>query len=85
MIGVNPPGHFIWEAATIERQVEQYSQLCARDEACRQRTNSLADSMRAVSSQMPRRWLFMGIDPSKVKIVTHRFEPPACRNSRSRD
>jgi pimeloyl-ACP methyl ester carboxylesterase len=71
MIGVNPPGHFIWEAATIERQLEKYSQLCARDADCSQRTASLTDSMRNVSANMPKSWLFMKIDPSKVKIISH--------------
>ncbi|MCG2785297.1 MAG: alpha/beta hydrolase [Anaerolineae bacterium] len=71
MIGVNPPGHFIWEAATIERQVEQYSQLCARDADCRQHISSLADSMRKVAQNMPKGWLFINIDPGKVKIISH--------------
>ena len=71
MIGVNPPGHFIWEAATIERQLEQYSQLCARDANCSQRAASLTDSMRNVSANMPKNWLFMKIDPGKVKIISH--------------
>jgi hypothetical protein len=51
--------------------VEQYSQLCARDADCRQHTSSLADSMRKVSANMPQNWLFMKIDPSKVKIISH--------------
>lgn len=71
MIGVNPPGHLIWEAATIERQLEQYSQLCAQDADCNQRTASLSDSMRKVSANMPKNWLFIKIDPSKVKIISH--------------
>jgi pimeloyl-ACP methyl ester carboxylesterase len=71
MIGINPPGHFIWEAATIESQLEQYSQLCAGDADCSQRSASLTDSMRKVSANMPQKWLFMKIDPSKVKIISH--------------
>lgn len=71
MIGVNPPGHFIWEAATIERQLEQYSQLCAQDAACSQQTASLSESMRKVAQNMPKGWLFLNIDPGKVKIISH--------------
>lgn len=71
MIGVNPPGHFIWEAATIERQLEQYSQLCAQNADCSQRTASLTESMRKVSANMPKHWLFVKIDPSKIKIISH--------------
>jgi pimeloyl-ACP methyl ester carboxylesterase len=71
MIGVNPPGHFIWEAATIDAQLAQYSQLCAKDDNCQAKTDNLAESMRSVAHHMPRRWLFLGIDPGKVKIVSH--------------
>ena len=71
MIGVNPPGHFIWEPATIDRQLEQYSQLCARDVACSQRSASLSATMRKVAHNMPSHWLFLPIDPGKVKIITH--------------
>ena len=71
MISVNPPGHFVWEPGTIERQLKDYSELCAKDEACRSRTDSLESAMRRVSRAMPRRWLLLGIDPGKVRLVTH--------------
>jgi hypothetical protein len=71
MIGVNPPGHFIWEASTIDRQLEQYSQLCAKDAECSQRTANLSETMRKVAQNMPSRWLFFSIDPGKVKIISH--------------
>jgi len=71
MIGVNPPGHFVWEAATIDSQLEQYSQLCAKDTNCSQRTASLTISMRKVAHNMPRKWLFLSIDPGKIKIISH--------------
>jgi pimeloyl-ACP methyl ester carboxylesterase len=71
MIGVNPPGHFVWEAATIDRQIEQYSQLCAKDAGCSQRTATLSATMHKVAHNMPSRWLFLSIDPGKVKIISH--------------
>jgi pimeloyl-ACP methyl ester carboxylesterase len=71
MIGVNPPGHFVWEAATIDRQIEQYSQLCAKDAGCSQRTANLSATMHKVAHNMPSRWLFLSIDPGKVKIISH--------------
>ena len=30
MIGVNPPGHFLWDAKTTGEQIERYAALCAR-------------------------------------------------------
>lgn len=71
MIGVNPPGHFIWEAATIDSQIGQYSQLCAKDAKCSQRTADLSTTIRNMAQNMPRRWLFMNIDPGKVKTISH--------------
>jgi pimeloyl-ACP methyl ester carboxylesterase len=71
MIGVNPPGHFVWEAATIDAQLGQYSQLCAKDPVCSQRVANLAATMRQVAHNMPSRWLFLPIDPGKVKIISH--------------
>ncbi len=69
MIRVNPPGHFVWMPATTDAQVETYARLCQKDEACAARTTDLAASMRRVNQAMPSRWLFLPIDPGKVKVV----------------
>lgn len=29
MIGVNPPGHFVWDARTTDEQIRRYAALCA--------------------------------------------------------
>jgi pimeloyl-ACP methyl ester carboxylesterase len=70
MIGVNPPGHFVWEPETIDAQLATYADLCAQDTACSGRTEDLAETMRRVAHAMPRRWLLLPIDPGKVRIVT---------------
>ena len=33
MIGVNPPGHFVWDAKTTGEQIRRYAALCAADAA----------------------------------------------------
>jgi len=68
MMGVNPPGHFIWEPENIDSQLAYYARLCAQDAGCSTRTNDLAETMRKVAHDMPRRWLFLQIDPGKVKM-----------------
>ncbi len=68
MVSVNPPGRFVWEPEMIDAQIEQYSQLYAQSDS--PRSPNLAATMRAVSHNMPQRWLFFKIDPSKVKSVT---------------
>ena len=70
MVGVNPPGHFVWEPETVDAQIEVYAGLCAQDTACHSRTDDLAETMRAVAHDMPRRWLLLPIDPGKVRAVT---------------
>src|SRR5213593_752008 len=31
MIGVNPPGHFLWDAQTTDAQIGRYAGLCSKD------------------------------------------------------
>lgn len=70
MIGVNPPGRFVWEPEMIDTQLAHYAALCAQDAACSVRTDDLAEMMRNVIQAMPRRWLFFKIDPGKVRQMT---------------
>jgi pimeloyl-ACP methyl ester carboxylesterase len=70
MLAVNPPGHFLWEAHNIDKQIEDYAALCARDAECSARTDDLVASMRHVSDNMPDRWLFIPINKGSVKLLT---------------
>ncbi len=70
MVGVNPPGRFVWEPHTADAQLEYYAHLCARDPSCSARTADLAETVREVLRDMPRRWLFVRIDADKVKVTT---------------
>ena len=38
MIGVNPPGNFLWDAKTTGEQIRRYAAICAQDTSCRNRT-----------------------------------------------
>lgn len=68
MVGVNPPGGFLWEPSRIDSQIEDYSQLYAQTE--NPRIDNLAATMRSISHNMPTHWLFFPIDPGKVKSVS---------------
>ena len=70
MVAVNPPGHFLWEPHNIDAQLEDYAELCAQDALCSARTSDLVASMRHVSDNMPKRWLFIPINKSAVKLLT---------------
>jgi len=73
MISVNPPGHMVWEPSVLDEQILYDADLCAQDAACSARTDDLADTMRNVAHNMPRRWLFLKIDPGKARFMTHFF------------
>jgi pimeloyl-ACP methyl ester carboxylesterase len=71
MYAVNPPGHFVWEPEVLDEMIAYDAGLCAQDPECSARTDDLAESMRNVAHNLPRRWLFIPIDPGKARIVTH--------------
>ena len=70
MIGVNPPGHFLWTRATTDEQIRQYAALCAKDDTCRRRTDDLAASMRRTAAHMPDHWWFLPIKPGNVRLAS---------------
>lgn len=70
MIGVNPPGRFVWDAATIDSQLRYYSDLWSKDSAISQQTPDLYETMKKVSRNLPDHWLMFSINPGKVRTVT---------------
>src|ERR1700677_2600800 len=70
MIGVNPPGNYIYSGAEIDQGIERYSALCAQQPACRARTGNLAASMQHTADHMPSRWYFVPVKPGNVLVGT---------------
>ena len=70
MSGANTPGGIVPEPEILDAQLQYYSRLCAQDPLCSARTSDLAETMRHVAHNMPRRWQFLPIDPGLVKVVT---------------
>jgi pimeloyl-ACP methyl ester carboxylesterase len=70
MIGVNPPGDFLYSGAEIDQGIERYSALCAKQPSCRARTANLAASMQHTAAHMPSRWYFLPIKPGNVRVGT---------------
>jgi pimeloyl-ACP methyl ester carboxylesterase len=71
LIGVNTPGHFVWDPAVMDEMVAYLSRLCAQDAYCSSRTGNLAQTIYQVNHNMPERWLFFKIDPDSVRLGTH--------------
>ena len=79
MIGVNPPGHFLWRPEVVDAQVAYYADLWKQ--AAGPAAPDVVGAMRSVNAAMPRRWLFLSIDPGKVQnmafvLLYHRSTAP---------
>jgi pimeloyl-ACP methyl ester carboxylesterase len=70
MVGVNPPGAFLWDAETTNEQLGRYAALCSADEACRARTDDLLATIHRTAADVPDRWLFLPIKASNVRVVS---------------
>jgi pimeloyl-ACP methyl ester carboxylesterase len=67
VVGVNPPGHFLWDAQTADEQLRRYAALCAGDASCSRRTDDLAASVNSAFERMPGRWWFLPINKGVVR------------------
>jgi uncharacterized membrane protein YdfJ with MMPL/SSD domain/pimeloyl-ACP methyl ester carboxylesterase len=70
LIGVNPPGHFLWNPRVTDQLIGRYSRLCARDATCSTRTDNLAASMRETAAHMPHRFWGLPVAAGNVKIAS---------------
>jgi pimeloyl-ACP methyl ester carboxylesterase len=70
MIGVNPPGNFLWDPKTTDEQIARYSELCSQDDSCSRRTDDLAASMRETAADIPDQWFFLPIKEGNVPVAS---------------
>ncbi len=70
MLGVNPPGNFLFTGAEIDQGIDRYSSLCAKQPSCHARTANLAASMKHTAAHMPSNWYSLPIKPGNVLVAT---------------
>ncbi|NUN68770.1 MAG: alpha/beta hydrolase [Bacteroidetes bacterium] len=70
MIGVNPPGRFIWESSRIDKQLRQYAKLWEESPEGKGSGVDLYGTMDTVLRAMPKRWLFIPVNEGKVRTVS---------------
>ena len=68
MVAPNPPGRFLWDGTTTDAQIERYSDLCAADGACSERTGDLAATMERIGADVPDRWLLFPVHAGNVRV-----------------
>jgi pimeloyl-ACP methyl ester carboxylesterase len=70
MIGVNPPGNFLWDARMTDEEIGRYTDLCSKDDTCGKRTDDLAASMRRTAADIPDHWFFLPIKEGNVRVAS---------------
>jgi pimeloyl-ACP methyl ester carboxylesterase len=70
MVGVNPPGGWLWDARMTDEQIARYARLCSEDGSCSGRTGDLAASMKQTMADMPDRWFFLPIKVGNVRAAS---------------
>jgi hypothetical protein len=70
MIGVNPPGHFLYYPGTTDEQIDRYAALCAKEDGCRARTDDLAASLRQANAEIPRPLALPSDQKGNVRIAS---------------
>jgi pimeloyl-ACP methyl ester carboxylesterase len=69
LLGVNPPGRFVWDPAVVDAQLADWGTLWSTSGDGR-REPDFARTMSRALERLPRRWLGARIDPGKARIVT---------------
>ncbi|HET9650111.1 MAG TPA: alpha/beta hydrolase, partial [Microlunatus sp.] len=69
MIGVNPPGNFLWDPKVTDEQIRRYADLCSHDRDCSRRTTDLAATMRSTAADLPNRWLLLRFGTGSARVA----------------
>jgi pimeloyl-ACP methyl ester carboxylesterase len=70
MIGVNPPGHFLWYPQTTDEQIRRYARICAHDSSCSKRTGDLAATLERTEANGPGRFWGLPIRKGNARIAS---------------
>ena len=68
MIGVNPPGHFLWDAKTTDEQISGTPHSAGTTRRAAHRTPDLAMSIHSAYDEIPDRWWFLPIRTGNVRL-----------------
>jgi len=69
MVGANPPGRFVWEAAMVEEQLAYYAELWRRDRAAAARAPYLLGTIRDVLASLPEAAAGAALDADKIRLA----------------
>lgn len=68
MVGVNPPGHFVWDPEIVDGYLRYYGNLWKKDAAAAARTPDIIKTIQKVLAGLPKKWfVIFDIDVQKVR------------------
>lgn len=68
MVGVNPPGHFVWDPEMVDGYLRYYGNLWKKDAKAAARTPDIIKTIQKVLAGLPKKWFVVfNIDAQKVK------------------
>src|SRR3954466_8071449 len=70
MIGVNPPGHFLWGPKTTDEQIRRYARYCAGDPSCSERTGDLAATLKRAEANPPTRFWGLPVTTDNARLAS---------------
>jgi pimeloyl-ACP methyl ester carboxylesterase len=70
MIGVNPPGNYLWDPAVTAEQIARYAGYCSADPDCSARTDDLPATIRRTAADVPERWYLLPVEGSTARIIS---------------
>jgi pimeloyl-ACP methyl ester carboxylesterase len=68
MVGVNPPGHFVWSPQKTEEILNLYDSIYKSQNLTNYK-GSIKEAMRKAFEKMPKRWSFFNLDADKIKCT----------------
>jgi pimeloyl-ACP methyl ester carboxylesterase len=68
MVGVNPPGNFIWKPENTARILQTYDSLYKIQS--QPGDLSIQESIQKAFEQMPKKWSFFSLDADKIKTIS---------------
>ena len=71
LIGLNTPGHFIYDREEFDVLIGRMNDLCQSNPDCAGSTDNLAQAISDVNHNMPDHWLFFPIDQGTVRLGAH--------------
>ncbi len=69
MVGVNPPGHFIWWPDQTEKIIDKYDLILKGTHEAAARI-SIKESIAVSFSKIPKRWTLFRLDAGKIKATS---------------